>query len=201
MPSRSVLDWVKDLPEGKNKPLAAYNKQQGVIFMAETYDIMCDASPVGKAQVKRQGLYYCFSCRCRLPDSGIYRIHVCCGENCEDLGICIPLDGMFGMDKRVAAKYLGEGTMSFHLHPRDWKPQPVIAEQEPVPEEKPEDEEKLTAAEISIPAQEEEGIPAEQDERFIPVSEDEPFDYLDELENAVMEVRGEQIGIVLHKQE
>ena len=104
--------------------------------MAETYDIRFDDAPVGKARVEKQGLYFCFSCRCRLPDEKLYRIHVISGENREDLGICIPLDGMFGMDKRLPAKRLGEGTLEFILLPKDWKPQVIAVQQMTVTEEK-----------------------------------------------------------------
>ena len=169
--------------------------------MAETYDIRFDDAPVGKAQVEKQGLYFCFSCRCRLPDEKLYRIHVISGENREDLGICIPLDGLFGMDKRLPAKRLGEGTLDFVLLPKDWKPQEVAAQQITVTEEKKEEEAQLPEAEVSIPEPEEEGLADEPEEVFIPVSEEEPFEYLDKLENAVMDVREETVGIVLRKEE
>ena len=169
--------------------------------MAETYDITYEGAPVGAARMEKLGLYYVFSCRCRLPDDGLYRIHVIAGENREDLGICIPLDGLFGMDKRLPIKRLGEGTLDFVLLPKDWKPQEVAAQQITVTEEKKEEESQLPEAEVSIPEPEEEGLADEPEEVFIPVSEEEPFEYLDKLENAVMDVREETVGIVLRKEE
>ena len=170
--------------------------------MAETYDIRFDDSLVGKAQVEKQGLYFCFSCRCRMPDEKLYRIHVISGENREDLGICIPLDGLFGMDKRLPAKRLGEGTLEFILLPKDWKPQEIAVQQMTVTEEKMEEAVPLPETEIDVPEYEEEILPEEPDEEvFIPVSEEEPFEYLDKLENAVMDVREETVGIVLRKEE
>lgn len=170
--------------------------------MAETYDILCDGSPVGTAKAEKQGLYYCFSCRCRLPDEGLYRIHVISGEKREDLGICVPVDGMFGMDKKLPAKRLGEGVPGFVLLPKDWKPQPVTTQQTAVTEEKTEENDTLPETETAITESAEDRLAFEPEpETFIPVSEEEPFDHLDKLEDAVMEVRDGQAGIVLQKQE
>lgn len=136
--------------------------------MAETYDIIFDGKPVGTAQTEREGLYCQFSCRCHLPQEGLYRIHVICAENREDLGICIPIDGAFGMDKKIPVKRLGDGALQLELVPKDWQPQ---AERSPEP-----------AREI-----------------FIPVSEEKPFEQLDKLEHAVMEVRDDEVGILLQE--
>lgn len=149
--------------------------------MAETYDIICEDEAVGTAKMKRQGLYCSFSCRCRLPQEGLYRIHVICGENREDLGICVPLDNGFGMDKKIPSKRLGDGAVTFELVPKDWQPKKEI-----VPE-------PVAVAEEEAPEPE----PAQ--ERFIPVSEETPFDHLDKLEHAHMEIRDDTPGIVIEE--
>ena len=159
--------------------------------MSETYDIMFADSPVGKAQVEKQGLYYAFSCRCRLPDEGIYRIHAIYADKREDLGICVPIGEMFGMDKKISAKHLGDGTPDFELLPKDWKPRENVPMQESEPDIY---EEEQPISEEMIPDEPEE-------ELFLPVSEEEPFAYLTRLDNAVMEVREEQVGILFPKQE
>ena len=138
--------------------------------MAETYDILCDGEPVGTARVEKAGLYRSFFCRCYLPREGLYRIHAICGENREDLGICIPIDDAFGMDKKIPAKRLGDSALQFELVPKDWQPQEQIPP-EPAPEE-----------------------------LFIPVSEEESFEHLDKLENAVMEVRDGEVGILVREE-
>ena len=158
--------------------------------MAETYDITHEGAPVGTARMEKQGLYYVFSCRCRLPKEGLYRIHAINGAAREDLGICIPMDGVFGMDKKVPQKRIGEGTLTFELVPKDWQPQEIVPEPEPIPQ----------VEETVQPVQAEEiGPPAAVEESFIPVSEDEPFDYLDKLEDARVEVRDDQVGIVIQE--
>ena len=160
--------------------------------MAETYDITYDGEPVGTARMEKQGLYYVFSCRCRLPEEGLYRIYAINGDAREDLGICIPMDGVFGMDKKIPQKRIGEGMLTFELVPKDWKPQPVVAEPEPVvtePEPAPQEEKTQEEAVSNEPG----------GEVFVPVSEEEPFDYLDKLEDARMEVRNDQVGIIIQE--
>ena len=174
--------------------------------MAETYDITFEAAPIGTARMEKQGLYYRFVCRCRLPEEGLYRIHVILGDKREDLGICVPVDGAFGMDKMISAKRLGEGTPAFELVIRDWQP----PEQKKEPEEAPAEEiiqaaEALTA-EAPKPNEENQGEEntetVETDrEIFVPVTEEEPFDYLDRLEDAVMEVREDAVGILLSEKQ
>ena len=141
--------------------------------MAETYEIIFDQECVGRAIVERNGLYLCFCCRCRLPNEGLYRIHVIGDDVREDLGICIPMDDGFGMDKRIPVKRLGEGAFCFELLPKDWE---------------------LTAAEPKLVEEQETAMPVPQ---FIPVSEDEPFEHLDKLENAHMEIRDDVPGVVI----
>ena len=174
--------------------------------MSDTYDIMFDESPVGKAQMEKQGLYILFSCRCRLPEDGLYRIHVICGENRLDLGICVPMESAFGMDKKVPVKHYGEGTPVFELLPKDWTPQPVVQEkaipEEPVPEEQYQPEEETQPEAETVVPEPEEGILKTVDtERFIPVSEEEPFDHLDKLENAHMEFRDDTPGTMIPMEE
>lgn len=170
--------------------------------MDETYDITFESSPVGMAQMEKQGLYYRFVCRCRLPEEGLYRIHVIYGDKREDLGICVPVDGVFGMDKMVSAKRLGEGTPAFELVIKDWKPpeQKLVlnSEEAPIKEKLPVEEAKPGEENAW---EEHTETPEENERKFVPVSEEEPFDYLDKLENAVLEVRDEEIGILITESE
>ena len=71
--------------------------------------------PVGCVRVERQGLYYLFRCRVRLSGEAAFRLCVTCGENREDLGILVPMEGSFGLDTRRPVKRLGEGELTFRL--------------------------------------------------------------------------------------
>ena len=69
--------------------------------------------------MERQGLYYRICCRCDLGGDTMRRIHVICGEKQENLGVCVPVDGVFGLEKKIPCKRLGEGKPEFFLTPRD----------------------------------------------------------------------------------
>ena len=86
--------------------------------MDGTYEIMLGGESVGQAVVRRQGLYYRFSCRCDLSGEVIYRITVTCGGKSESLGIPVPKDGQFHLDTKLAASRLGEGEPKFAAVPR-----------------------------------------------------------------------------------
>ena len=86
--------------------------------MDGTYEIMLGGEVVGQAVVRRQGLYYRFSCRCDLSGEVIYRITVTCGGKSESLGIPVPKNGEFYLDTRLAASRLGEGEPKFAAVPR-----------------------------------------------------------------------------------
>ena len=71
--------------------------------------------------VQRQGLYYCFCCRCRLTGEVLYRIEVSCDGRREDLGILIPVGDRFGLSTKVPVKRLGQGTLRFQALPKHRK--------------------------------------------------------------------------------
>lgn len=121
------------------------------------YDIYLGNEVVGTAEVERQGLYYRFSCRCRFSGSTIYRIFVSCHGHRENLGIPVPIGGVFGLDTRVAVKHLGEGEFRFQALPKH----------------------------TSAPSQ------------FIPIYPEEPFAYIARLQNAFLEIRNGQPGVIL----
>ena len=175
--------------------------------MSETYDVMFESAAVGSAQVKKEGLYYCFSCRCCLPDTGLYRIHVIFSDKREDLGICVPMGNAFGMDKKLSAKHMGAGEPVFELLPKDWKPYsiPAVTEPDAVLNEEASAEVEMmhstTTEEPDLPEQINPPMISEPaDETFIPVSADEPFDDLDRFENAVLAEHDNQIGIIIREE-
>ena len=86
------------------------------------------------------------------------------------MGICVPVDGMFGVDKKIPSKRLGSDNLSFVLLPKD-----APVQEEEIQEEEPQDE----------------------DEMFIPVTEEEPFEFLDRLQNAHLAEQEGQTGIVI----
>ena len=158
--------------------------------MVQTYEIKYGASPVGVAQMEMQGLYCRISCRCTLPDRELYRVHAAYPEKRVDLGICVPQGDSFGMDMMIPVKHLGTGEPVFELLPKDWKPEDA----EELPQSNPTVQEQDPVTEESESA-------GHDTETFLPVWEDEPFEQLDILENAVLEVRDDQIGVIISEEE
>lgn len=127
--------------------------------MEGTYQILMGEKSVGDVQVSRQGLYYCFSCRCRLSGEVVCRLTVTCGGETHSLGVPVPEGEVFVLRARLPVKRLGEGQPVFQVAPKH--------------------------KHLS-------GI-------FVPLSPEEPFRYLSRLHNAVLERRGEQLGILLEE--
>lgn len=125
------------------------------------YEIMLGGQAIGKATVRRQGLYYEFDCQCVLSGEGMFCISVFCHTNREDLGVLVPEGGRFVLRTRLPVKRLGEGTLCFEAVPK--RPKPVG--------------------------------------KFIPLSPEEPFRYLQRLENAYLQVRNGQPGIVIPEEQ
>lgn len=90
--------------------------------MMEHYYVYFGKDQVGGVQVVRQGLYYRFTCRCRLAGDVICRLQVTCGDKRESLGIVVPMDGAFGLETKLPVKRLGEGKMEFLLLPKHENP-------------------------------------------------------------------------------
>lgn len=86
--------------------------------MKDSFDVQFSGRTVGTATVQREGLFYRFSCRCRLEGEGKYRMTVNCGSVTEDLGLLIPEGEEFVLIKRLPAKRIGSGDMKFSILPK-----------------------------------------------------------------------------------
>ena len=95
-----------------NRPFAAYVCCKGVEIL---YNVMCNGVVVGKASVKREGLYYCIRYKCNLPQKGIFRVVVKESRNTYDLGICVPDGDAYSGTTRVPCKRFNTNDFSFTL--------------------------------------------------------------------------------------
>lgn len=86
--------------------------------MEGVYDIQLAGRPVGQAHVRREGLYYRFSCKCRFDGDVIYKIAICCADRTEILGTPVPKDGVFVLDTRVPVKRFEKGKPTFFVTAR-----------------------------------------------------------------------------------
>lgn len=85
--------------------------------MDGNYELKFGGQTVGKVQAVREGLYYRFRCRCRMPGDVVSRVMVSCGDREESLGILVPTGDGFGLETRLAAKKLGQGRLEFTVVP------------------------------------------------------------------------------------
>lgn len=101
--------------------------------MEGNYAVTFGNRQCGKVQVLQQGLYYRFVCRCRISGDVLCRLRVSCGGKREELGVLIPTDDGFGLDKKVPVKYFDEGIPEFTLYAKadapDGKFVPIIPEE------------------------------------------------------------------------
>lgn len=125
--------------------------------MQNEYLVTSGEETIGRVQVQRQGLYYYIHCRCNITGCVRYQLVASSEQNTVDLGLCVPMDGKFGVETKIPCKRLGEGSFSFRLVPRRRK----------------------SAA------------------NFVPVSPDEPFAYIRQLQNAHLARLEGAVGIVL----
>lgn len=72
---------------------------------------------IGKANVRREGLYYRFFCTFFPEKEGIYRILMHCGEKKFDLGIGLPSLSGFELLKKIPVKQIPEGEYRFSVIP------------------------------------------------------------------------------------
>ncbi len=85
--------------------------------MEGIYSLYFGGQAIGKAQVTRQGLYYRFSCCCRLSGGVVCKVLVRCGGVSENLGILAPEGEGFSLVTRVPVKRFGKGSPEFTVVP------------------------------------------------------------------------------------
>ena len=88
------------------------------MFVEGRYEILQGGQVQGTVTVEKRGLYYRFSCRCRLSGEVMHRLVAVTETGRTDLGVCVPMDGVFGVEKRIPCKQLGSGTPEFQLIPK-----------------------------------------------------------------------------------
>ena len=82
------------------------------------YEVKLGPKKVGKVQVVREGLYYRFICHCSLTGDVVSKLVVRCGDKCENIGVLIPYEDNFSLDKKHPIKKFGNGIPEFYLAPR-----------------------------------------------------------------------------------
>ena len=83
--------------------------------MGDCYEIIHGDRCVGTMEVKPQGLYVGFSCRCDIRVPGFARVKARWQDRELDLGVLIPAGQRFSLDTKVAAKKCGTGIPEFRI--------------------------------------------------------------------------------------
>ena len=86
--------------------------------MVGIYDVKIGEEKAGEMTVEKQGLYYRFSCRCKLSGKTVHSVAAVCGGERVHLGVCVPMDGRFGLDKKLPCKQFAGMKPEFRLIPR-----------------------------------------------------------------------------------
>lgn len=79
------------------------------------YEVKFENQVAGKVKIDKEGLYYRFSCECRLPQSGIYRLMAECTDGKMPLGILVFESGKFVLNTKVAIKRFGTCPIAFSV--------------------------------------------------------------------------------------
>ena len=129
--------------------------------MEGIYDIFQGTEKIGKAEVRKEGLYYRVRCCCNLTGAVIYRLTVTSGSQTENLGIPVPDGDAFYLQTRLPVSRFVNAEPEFRAVPKH--------------------------------------TPVQEQGKWLPVSPEEPFDYIHRLENAVMEQRDGIRGILIQE--
>lgn len=94
--------------------------------MIGTYEVFRKGETVGRCSVTREGLYYCFSCSCRMLEGDIHRLWLECGKKTIDLGVLAPMHGGMGLRKKLPVKQIAEAQPKFFADVRQPKREKFI---------------------------------------------------------------------------
>jgi len=85
--------------------------------LQEEYTVYFRGSSVGTVRVRKQDLFYHIRCQCHPKMPGMHRLIAKTEKGQTDLGICVPMDGAFGVETRISCKRFGEGKPEFWISP------------------------------------------------------------------------------------
>ncbi len=77
------------------------------------FEVYLHGQAVGKVEVRREGLYYCFLCRCRISSQSVCKLTA----NDVSLGILVPMGDGFGLETKLPVKRFGSETWDFQVMP------------------------------------------------------------------------------------
>ena len=97
-----------------------HRMRQGVLYVEGFYEVTLGNNPAGKVQISKQGLYCRVVCHCIVPKDMVYRLYAAVGEKRGNLGVVVPNDSGYLLDRKIPAKQL-EGCSGFLLSAKSEK--------------------------------------------------------------------------------
>ena len=83
--------------------------------MEGNWSVYFENKVVGTCRIWKEGLYYRFHCRCDKVTETVVRLLLQCGDTTVDLGILIPVDSQFGLEKKLAVRNVPAGEPRFSI--------------------------------------------------------------------------------------
>lgn len=81
--------------------------------MEGNYGVFFADNLCGKVQVRKQGLYYLFVCRCQLSGDIICCLKAVFPEEEQKIGVLVPMDCGFGLQKKIPVKHFNGKPVRF----------------------------------------------------------------------------------------
>lgn len=85
--------------------------------MDGTYSVYFGGKEIGSVTVTQEGLYYRFSCCCKLTGEIVCKLTVICDGERLNLGILIPEGNLFCLDTKIPLKRFPKGKPAFEAVP------------------------------------------------------------------------------------
>ena len=155
--------------------------------MEDNYAVIYRGEQVGKLQMQKQGLYCRLQCRCQLPGDDIYRLKMLTGEDSTHIGVLVPEGDGFLLDKKIPAKRIPSGELSFVVRGSREAEVRETEKPEEVPEETPNETPEETREK------------KHEETEFVPICEEEPFPALEQVRDSVLAWQDDQPGIFIQK--
>lgn len=87
-----------------------------------TYTVNFNGQPVGRAELRQQGLYWQINCCCHALKDRMFHLLLQQRDSLYDLGLLIPSARGLELSKRIPVKRTGEGEIAFFLRERTADP-------------------------------------------------------------------------------
>lgn len=79
----------------------------------DSYPVFRRERIIGEGNIRRDGLYYTIACQANLPAGQIYRLSLWCKKGNIDLGVLMPNEHGFSLQKKIPAKNISTEDIRF----------------------------------------------------------------------------------------